>query len=371
MTFTTEGLLAGIRGWVEHETPTDAPAAVSALMAKVAEEARGAGAKAEIIAGSGGMGDHLLVRAPWGGEAPGILVLSHLDTVHPMGSLARMPFRVEGNLAYGPGIYDMKAGARIAFEAMCSFIRAGTPTRLPITYLFNSDEEVGSPTSREIIRDLAGRAKYVLVTEPAREGGKIVTARKGAARFDIHIKGRPAHSGSRHQDGRSAIEEMARQILVLHGFTDYERGVTVNVGVVSGGTRANVVAEEAKALVDMRVPSPALAEEMVAKVLGLSPHNPDVTVTVTGGLNRPPYEKTPGIAALFEHARGLAAEFGLDLQDLKTGGGSDGNFCADLAPVLDGLGADGKGGHTDYEQIKLDSLVPRATLMKRLMETLE
>jgi glutamate carboxypeptidase len=370
MSFRTDALLAGIRGWVEHETPTDAPAAVSALMAKVAAEASAAGAGARIIKGSGGMGDHLMVRAPWGGEEPGILVLSHLDTVHGMGSLARMPFRVEGDIAYGPGIYDMKAGARLAFEAMLALIRAGTPAPLPVTHLFNSDEEVGSPTSRELIRSLAAKARYVLVTEPAREGGKIVTARKGAARFDIAFKGRPAHSGSRHQDGRSAIEEMARQILVLHGFTDYDRGVTVNVGVVSGGTRANVVAEEARAMVDMRLPTPAIAEEMVAKVRALAPHDRDVAITVTGGLNRPPYEKTPGIAALFDHAKALAAEIGFDLQDLKTGGGSDGNFCADLAPVLDGLGADGKGGHTDYEQIYLDSLVPRAMLLRRLMETL-
>ena len=213
-------------------------------------------------------------------------------------------------------------------------------------------------------------ARYVLVTEPAREGGRIVTARKGAARFDIHFKGRPAHSGSRHQDGRSAIGEMAQQIIRLHAMTDYERGVTLNVGVASGGTRANVVAEEARIAVDMRLPTPALAEEMVARVRALTPVDPEIAITVTGGLNRPPYEKTPPIAALFDHAKGLAAEIGFALQDLKTGGGSDGNFCADLAPVLDGLGVDGKGGHTDYEQCYISSLVPRAMLLRRLMETL-
>ncbi len=369
--FTTEQLLAGIRAWVEHETPTDAPEAISALMAKIAAEAKGFGARAETIPGRDGFGDHLILRSPWGDPAEkGILVMSHLDTVHPLGSLARMPFRVAEGKAFGPGIYDMKGGAYIALAAFRALIEEGRNLALPVTHLFTSDEEVGSPTSRELIRALAGRAKYVLVTEPAREGGKIVTARKGAARFEIHVKGRPAHSGSRHQDGRSAIEELARQILVLHGFTDYARGVTVNVGRISGGTRANVVAEEAHALVDMRVPSPALAEEMVAKVMGLAPIGPDVTVTVTGGLNRPPYEKLPGIAALFEHAKGLAAELGFELQDLKTGGGSDGNFTADLAPTLDGLGVDGKGGHTDYEQLYVDSLVPRAMLMRRLLETL-
>jgi glutamate carboxypeptidase len=368
--FATDTLLAGIRAWVEQETPTDAPEAVSALMATVKAEIGALGAATETVPGQAGFGDHLIVRSPWGQEAPGVLVMSHLDTVHPMGSLARMPFRVEGGSAFGPGIYDMKGGAYLAHAALAALLREGRRTPLGITHLYTSDEEVGSPTSADLIVALARRAKYVLVTEPAREGGKIVTARKGAARFDLHVKGRPAHAGSRHQDGRSAIEELARQILVLHGFTDYARGVTVNVGVVAGGTRPNVVAEEARAAIDMRVPTPALAEEMVAKVLGLTPFNPDCVLTVTGGLNRPPYEKLPGIAALFEHARRLAADIGFELQDLKTGGGSDGNFTAELAPTLDGLGVDGKGGHTDYEQLYLASLTPRARLMRGLMETL-
>jgi len=370
--FDTNALLGGIRAWVEHESPTDAPGAISSLVAKIAAEAESFGARTQIVPGRDGHGDHLIVRSPWGAEGEkGILVMSHLDTVHPLGSLQRMPFRVEGNIAYGPGICDMKGGAYIAFSALKELIAEGRNTALPITHLFTSDEEVGSPTSVDLIRSLGAEAKYVLVTEPAREGGKIVTARKGTARFEVHVKGRPAHSGARHQDGRSAIEELARQILILHSFTDYARGITVNVGTISGGTRANVVAEEAHALVDMRVPNPAVAEEMVAKVLGLQPIGPDVTVTVTGGLNRPPYEKLPGIAALFDHAKALAAEIGFDLQDLKTGGGSDGNFTAELAPTLDGLGVDGKGGHTDYEQIYVDSIVPRAKLLRRLMETLE
>ncbi|UFN49958.1 M20 family metallopeptidase [Roseomonas sp. OT10] len=367
---TTAPLLDGIRAWVEHESPTDAPEAVSALMATVAADAASRGAATRIVPGRDGLGDHLIVRSPWGEGRRGILVLSHLDTVHPMGSLVRMPFRVEGGSAFGPGIYDMKGGAYLAHAALGALMERGGPTPLPVTHLFNSDEEVGSPTSADLIRELAREAKYVLVTEPAREGGKIVTARKGVARFDLHVQGRPAHSGARHQDGRSAVEELARQVLVLHGMTDYARDITVNVGVVAGGTRPNVVAEEARAEIDMRVPSPAVAEEMVAKVLGLRPHHPDIRVTVTGGLNRPPYEKLPGIAALFEQAKALAAGIGFVLEDLKTGGGSDGNFTADLAPTLDGLGVDGKGGHTDYEQLYVASLEPRAALLRRLMETL-
>jgi glutamate carboxypeptidase len=369
--FTTESLLEGIRAWVEHETPTDAPEAVSGLMAKVAGEAQAFGARAERVPGRDGFGDHLIVRSPWGAEDErGILVLSHLDTVHALGSLARMPFRVEGDIAYGPGIYDMKGGAYIALAALRAIVREGRNVALPVTHLFTADEEVGSPTSAALIRELAAKAKYVLVTEPAREGGKIVTARKGTARFDVQVTGRAAHSGARHQDGRSAIEELARQILVLHGFTDYARGITLNVGTIGGGTRPNVVAEHAHAAVDMRVPTPEIAEEMVAKVMGLKPIGPDVTITVTGGMNRPAYEKLPGIAALFEHAKGLAAEIGFELRDLKTGGGSDGNFTAAMAPTLDGLGVDGKGGHTSDEQILVSSVVPRAMLLKRLMETL-
>jgi glutamate carboxypeptidase len=367
-------MLAEIRDWVLHESPTDAPERVSALAARIGAEIAAAGALAEIIPGRDGRGDHLLVRSPWGHEGhannSGILVLSHLDTVHAVGELARNPYRVEGDSAFGPGIYDMKGGAYLAHHALRELLREGRRTTLPITHLYVSDEEVGTQTAKDLIETLAASAKYVLVTEPAREGGKIVVARKGTARFDLVIHGRPAHSGSRHQDGRSAIRELARQILVLEGFTDYDRGVTVNVGVVAGGTRANVVAEHARAEIDMRVASPAQADEMVPRVLGLVPHDPDVTLSVTGGMNRPPYEKDARIEVLFQHARGLAAELGIDLVGLKTGGGSDGNFTAHVAPTLDGLGVDGKGGHTGHEQIYVSSIAPRGRLMYRLFETL-
>ncbi len=366
----TAEILDGIRAWVETESHTADIDGVNALMARVAADYVALDAHAERIPGRDGFAGHLLVRSPWG-NGPGILVLSHLDTVHPKGTLARQPFRVDGDIAYGPGIYDMKGGAHLAFYAFRHLVRQGRRTTLPITHLYVSDEEVGSPTSRALIEGQARNAKYVLVTEPAREGGKIVTARKGSARFVVTATGRPAHSGARHEDGRSAIAEMARQILRLEALTDYDRGVTVNVGLVAGGTGVNVVPEACTAEVDVRLPSQALADEMVATVLGLEPFDRDVTVEVTGGLNRAPYEKTPAIAALFEHAKGLAAEIGFELEDLKTGGGSDGNFTAALAPTLDGLGVDGKGGHTHYEQLYISSLEPRARLMLRLFETLE
>ena len=364
-------ILAGIREWVEIESPTTDAAAVNRMVDKVQADYAGIGARLERIPGRDGFGDHLLVTSAWGGDGPGILVLSHLDTVHDMGTLATtLPFRVEGDVAYGPGIYDMKGGAHLAFAAMRHLARLGRETKLPIRHLCVSEEEVGSPTSREFIEREARRARYVLVTEPAREGGRIVTARKGTARFDLHIKGRAAHSGARHEDGRSAIKELARQILDLEAMTDYATGVTVNVGVISGGTRANVVAAEARATVDMRVPNPAVGDAAVARVLALKAYDPDVTLTVTGGLNRPGYEKGAEIEGLFQHARRIAAGIGFALLDLKTGGGSDGNFTAAIAPTLDGLGVDGRGGHTDYEQLYVSSLVPRARLMLGLFEEL-
>ena len=364
-------LLAGIREWVEIESPTTDAAAVNRMVDKVQADYAAIGARLERIPGRDGFGDHLLVTSPWGGEGPGILVLSHLDTVHDIGTLGgKLPFRVEGDAAYGPGIYDMKGGAHLAFAAMRHLARLGRQSPLPIRHLCVSEEEMGSPTSREFIIREARRAKYVLVTEPAREGGKIVTARKGTARFELHIKGRAAHSGARHEDGRSAIKELARQILDLEAMTDYSTGVTVNVGVVSGGTRSNVVAEEARAEIDMRVPNPAIGDAAVARMLAIKAYDPDVTLTITGGLNRPGYEKGAEIEALFQEARRIAAGIGFDLQDLKTGGGSDGNFTAALAPTLDGLGVDGAGAHSDEERLYVSSLVPRAKLLLGLFEEL-
>lgn len=363
-------MLAEMRTWVEIESPTTVPEAVNRMVDHVERSYQGTGARLERIPGREGYGDHLIARSAWGTANHGILILSHLDTVHPIGFLERLPFKVEGDIAYGPGLCDMKGGALIALHAFREMAQLGTGGPLPVTHLYVSDEEVGSPTSRTIIEAEARNAKYVLVTEPAREGGKIVTARKGTARFEVHVKGQPAHSGSRHQDGRSAVRELARQILTIEGFTNYTTGVTTNVGVIRGGSRANVVPEEAYAEVDMRVASPAQAEEMAAKMLSLKAQGEGVTVTVTGGMNRPPYEKDARINQLFEHAKGLAKEIGYELEDLKTGGGSDGNFTAAIAPTLDGLGVDGKGGHTHYEQIRVSSIAPRSELFYRLFQTL-
>jgi glutamate carboxypeptidase len=368
--FASDTILAGIRRWVEIETPTDTPEQVNALMSVVTEEIRDLPVMIERVAGVNGCGDHLVVRSTWGQDKPGILVLSHLDTVHPMGFIQRLPFKVEGDSAFGPGIYDMKGGAYIAFHAFRELCATSDRSPLGITHIFTSDEEIGSPTSRALIEKEGRKAKYVLVTEPARDGGKIVTGRKGVGRFEVFIKGVPAHAGSKPEDGRSAIRELANVIQALEAMNDRKRGVSVNVGVVRGGTRPNVTPEEAYAEVDLRVPSFADADEFVGRILGLTSKTEGVTVRVTGALNRPPYEKSNSGASLYEHAKTLAAELGFDLVDTHTGGGSDGNFTAAQTATLDGLGVDGKGAHTHYEQLYVSSLEPRARLLHRLYQTL-
>ena len=368
--FDSSTILDGIRRWVEIETPTEAPEQVNRLAALVADGYRDLAASVERVGGQNGRGDHLIARSAWGQDAPGILVLSHLDTVHPMGFIERLPFKVEGDSAFGPGIYDMKGGAYLAFHAFRQICAEGSRSPLGITQLFVSDEEIGSPTSRALIEAEGKKAKYVLVTEPARDGGKIVTGRKGVGRFEVFIKGAPAHAGTRPQDGRSAIRELANVIQTLEALNDFKRGITVNVGVVKGGTRPNVIAEEAYAEVDLRVPTIADADELVAKILDVKSKSNGVSVTVTGELNRPPYEKGNAGAALYEHAKTLAAEIGFELVDTFTGGGSDGNFTASHTATLDGLGVDGKGAHTHYEQLYVSSLEPRARLLYRLYQTL-
>src|SRR4051812_40173884 len=255
--FDSRTILHGIRRWVEIETPTEAPEQVNRLVRMVADGYRGLPATLERIPGRNGRGDHLVARSAWGQDQPGILVLSHLDTVHPLGFIERLPFRIEGDSAFGPGIYDMKGGAYLAYHAFRQLCAGAERSPLGVTQLYVSDEEIGSPTSRALIEAEGRKAKYVLVTEPAREGGKIVTGRKGVARFEVFVKGVPAHAGTRPEDGRSAIRELANVIQTLESMNDLKRGVTVNVGVIRGGTKPNVIPEEAYAEVDMRVPTVA------------------------------------------------------------------------------------------------------------------
>lgn len=365
-------IVEAVSAWARVESPTHAAEGVNRMMDLVAAEAAEAALAVERVPGRDGLGDTLILRAGPRTDEPGVLVLSHLDTVHPLGTLERdLPVRLDGDRLYGPGIYDMKGGAYLALQAVKRVARRSSAAR-PIVFLVTPDEEIGSPITRPIIEELGRRAAHVLVTEPARPGGKVVTARKGVARFDVHVEGRPAHAGSRHADGRNAIREAARQILRIEDMTDYARGVTTTVGMVSGGTAVNVVPRHCRFVVDLRVETAADGEACCAAILGLAPHDPDTRITVTGGMNRPPFERLEGTVRLFEHARELAAELGFDLQDVpKVGGASDGNFTAALGiPTLDGLGIDGDGAHTLKEYGLVSSFVPRMRLVERLLETL-
>jgi len=364
-------LLAGINRWTAIESKSNEPEGIAAMMAEAEREFRAAGIATERIPGRDGCGDHLRARAPWGGDGPGVLVLCHLDTVHPAGTLAKNPIRTEGDRAYGPGIYDMKGCVYIAMTAAATLIEAGRETPLPLRYLIVSDEEIGSPTSRPFIEAEADNAKYVLVVEPARDGGKVVTSRKGSARLTMTAHGRASHSGLRHQDGESAILEVARQIVDLEAMTDYDRGLTINVGMISGGTGVNVVPDRCTADIDMRMTEVEDGAVAVARILALKPYNPAIKLEISGGINRPPFRKSNAIASLYEHAQSLAAELGIDLIDTFTGGGSDGNFTASRAPTLDGMGMDGHGAHTLDEHLLISSLVPRLLLLRRMFETLE
>jgi glutamate carboxypeptidase len=371
--FDGEEILAGIRRWVEIETPSHDGAAVNRLVDLVEGHLARIGARTIRTPGREGYGDILEAQAPWNrDEEPGILILGHLDTVHPIGSLTTTHvFRREGDRVFGPGIYDMKAGSYMAYYALQHFVQQGRTTPLPVRILYVPEEEVGSPTSRAAIEAAALKSKYVLVMEPARDG-KCVTARKGWGRFEMRITGRASHAGSRPQDGRSAVHELARQILDLEAITDFDAGITVVVGTVHGGSAPNVVPAEACATIDLRVPPTVDAAQVVQRIVQRRAHDPDCTIAVTGDINRPAYSKSAGIAALFERARACAAEVGFVLEDMPlTGGVSDGNFPAALGiPTLDGLGADGRGAHALDEQISFASLLSRAQLLVRLLETL-
>lgn len=367
-----EEILAGIRRWVDVESPSHDGAAVNKVVDLAAEDFAKLGLKPDRTPGRDGFGDILAGRSPWGGEEKGVLVLGHLDTVHPHGTLAELnQWRREGDKVYGPGIYDMKAGAYMAMHAYRHILREGRETPLPIRFLFVPDEEIGSATARESIEAAAAQSKYVLVCEPARDGGKCVTSRKGTGDFQIAVHGRPAHAGLRHPDGRSAIREAAKQIVKIEAMTDYEREITTSVGLIEGGTATNVIPQTCTFQVDIRAPDVPRMDELVAKIRALEPEGPDMRLEITGGANRPGYIKDEGITALFEHARGLAAELGFELNDTFSGGGSDGNFTAAMGvPTLDGLGADGSGAHTLDEYVYYSSLTERTALLIRLMETL-
>jgi len=300
-----------------------------------------------------------------------LLIVGHLDTVWPMGTLAERPFTIEEDRAYGPGIFDMKSGVSVATFAMRALREMDRQAKRPVTFLMTCDEETGSVFSRDIIEEEGRRSRAALVLEPPIPGGIVKTGRKGVGEFELIIHGRPAHAGNDPRAGVSAITELAHQILAIHSLNDYDRGTTLNVGVVSGGVLSNVVAAEARASIDMRFEKVAEGERIEEAMQALRPALEDARIEVRGGINRPPLVRTDGVGALFDHAKSLAAEIGFDLQEGSVGGGSDGNFIAALGvPVLDGLGVDGAGAHAIHEHIIVSDIPRRAALVTRLIETI-
>ncbi|HET6309075.1 MAG TPA: M20 family metallopeptidase [Acetobacteraceae bacterium] len=365
----SEDLLTELSAWVRLETPTTDPAAVNRLMDVAEAELAHAGAALTRIPGRDGFGDNLVARTP--GEGAPILVAGHLDTVWSHGTLDNMPYQVNGAKAHGPGIYDMKAGSFLAFHAVCSILRQRVKTPRPIVLLLTPDEEVGSPTSRDIIEREAGQAAVVLIPEPAGPGGACVTARKGVGRFVMRIEGVGSHAGTAFQDGASAVVELSHQILALHRMVDLDDGITLNAAPVWGGSRPNVIPREAGCEIDLRVNSIADGERMARAILGRTAVTAGCRVTVEGGMNRPPFAENPGIRSLYEAARAIADQVGIALPKQHRGGGSDGNFTAALGvPTLDGLGCPGAGAHASHEHILWRDLAPRAALMAGLLETL-
>ncbi len=369
--FDVDAMLEGLRPWVECESPTFDAAAVNRAMDVASRDLALLGAAIERIPGRMGFGDCVRARIPHPRMGdPGILVMGHLDTVHPIGTLKELPWRRDGKRCYGPGILDMKAGNFLACEAIRQLLRAGIATPLPVTVLLTSDEEVGSPSTRDLIEAEASRHRFVLVPEPARRDGGVVTGRYAIARFNLEAIGRPSHAGARLAEGRSAVRLMAQKLLEIEAMT--AEACTFSVGVVHGGQWVNCVPTRCRGEALSMAKRQDDLDRAVAAMLALSGTTNDVTFSVTRGVTRPVWEPDERTLALYATARGIAASLGLDLPHESAGGGSDANFTGALGIAsLDGLGAKGEGFHTLTEHIEVASLPDRARLMAGLLATLQ
>jgi glutamate carboxypeptidase len=361
-------------GWlVRQESMSRVPEATSHIAAEFGSRLRELGASVEFVTHES-VGASILARFDHNcsdRSAKQVLVVGHLDTVWPIGTLERQPFRIEDGRAYGPGTFDMKAGLTIAFFAMRALREAGYSTGRPVTLLVTCDEETGSHHNREIIESEGRRSHAALVLEPPIPGGNLKTGRKGVGEFELTITGKPAHAGNDPLGGVSAITELAHQILAINAMSDYERGTTLNVGVVSGGVLSNVIAAQARARIDMRYQTFEEGVRITQALGRLHPVLNGAHIEVTGGINRPPLVRTAAIQELFQQARRLAAEIGFDVGEGSVGGGSDGNFIAALGvPVLDGLGVDGAGAHAEHEHVIISDIPRRAALLARLVESI-
>ncbi|MSV32862.1 MAG: M20 family peptidase [Bryobacterales bacterium] len=362
-------IIETIRQMVECESPSDDRLAVNRHVEQLCDMLSG---EAKLTRKKGGVyGDHLLVsfKLPGRKKSGQILALGHTDTVYPLGILKTMPWRVADGRLWGPGVLDMKGGVAFFIYAMRALRTLDIPVASNVVLQLNSDEEVGSHSSRALTEAMALRSKCVLVLEPGTGlTGKLKTARKGVGGFDVTVHGKAAHAGVDFSNGANAIVELARQIEVIAGFTDLSKGLTVNPGVIRGGTRTNVVPAEATVEVDIRVTRLRDAAALEKKFRALKPFDKRCAISISGGLNRPPMERTKAIASLFAKARALAAELGVALEESATGGGSDGNFSAALGiPTLDGLGTVGEGAHAVNESILIERIADRVALLGKLV----
>jgi glutamate carboxypeptidase len=358
-----------IRQLVEIESPSDLKQAVDRLGTVLASRFAELGGRVRVHLAEK-FGNHLQVE--FNGRGPRdqkpVLLLGHMDTVYPIGTISKMRCRVMKDRLYGPGVLDMKSGIALALHSIQAMLKwNGGKLLRPVTILFVSDEEVGSTSSRNITEALARKSSAVLVLEPA-QGLAVKTARKGICEYTLKVTGKAAHSGLDFEKGQSAIVELAKQIWQISQLVDVKRGITVNVGKISGGTRANVVAAEAMAVIDVRVSRMGDALEIDKKLRSLKLFNRNCTIAISGGMNRPAMERSAGVAALYEKAAAVADELGWKLEEAAVGGGSDGNFTAALGiPTLDGLGGVGEGAHAEHESVVISELPKRAALLAGLI----
>ena len=365
-----ENLLAGVRALVEQESPTRDATATTAIMANLKTRLDAIGATTRLHETE--RGTHLLSRMTFGPSLPNasVLLLGHVDTVWPLATLTSRPFRVENGCAFGPGIFDMKSGVEVMVAALEAIHALELQPWGEIRMFLSSDEESGSTTSRDLITAEASDCVAVFVLEPSLPGGKVKTARKGIANYEVIARGISAHAGLDPEKGISAISELAGQIVALNALNDLKQGITVNVGVISGGTLSNVVASEARAEVDVRFRTMAQGEDISRRIESMQPVQTGAQIEIRGGINRPPLERTPAVVALFDRARSIASQLGFDLGEGPSGGASDGNFTAAQGiPTLDGLGVEGDGAHATHEHIVVADLPRRAALITALLTT--
>lgn len=358
-----------LRRIVEFESPSSEKAAVDRLVDYLSDEISKRGGKVDRISQEE-FGDLIVASWPGDGREP-ILVMTHIDTVWPLGTIERIPFDIGEQVGRGPGIYDMKASVAMMLTALDVLSELDAIGR-PIKWLINTEEEVGSPVSRPLIEALAKESAIVLCLEPpVPPDDALKTQRKGVGMFTMTATGRAAHAGADHASGVSAVEELARQIQWLHSLTDYDKGTTVNVGVISGGTKRNVVAAEASAMIDLRVETMAEADRMVPLIQNAQALVEGASVRVEGELNRPPMERSEHVVAAFGQAQEIARSIGQEVVESSTGGGSDGNFTAALGvPTIDGLGCPGDGAHAETEHIQIQKVAARTALITALLAKL-